>query len=317
MDNFTVIIPAKNLCSLTKNCIETVNELYPKLKVILLLDEETHIKVNADIMVIKNATIGEKRNLGVQSAQTKYVAFIDSDAAPIRGWLENALPFLEKGYSVTGPNLPFPGENRQQRFVYLANLSYLVRGLSIYEKVDSYDGFVSKASSCNLVMAKDLYGNLGGMNPALMAGEDLDLSRKIIKVQKKIYFSKDVKVYHRNRMFLGFLKQQITYGFSDVSLVRMAPGYLLILAPFFFQIFMISSLSIGIFFTPFLQTGVAVLFLYLALILYESLRIGRSIDEKIGVIPYIFAGNFFPGIGVWLRLFKPKYRIYHIYNNNE
>ena len=266
-------------------------------------------------------SIAEKRNYGANLASTPYLAFIDSDAIPIQGWPENGLPFLELEEDhvgiVTGPNLPFPKQNVQQKLVYLANLSFLVSGANYYEKTDSFEGFVTKASSCNLLISKELYQKVGGMDPQLKVSEDLDLSSKVIDLGRKIYFSRKLKIYHRNRMFKGLIKQRITYGFSDVLLAKKTKRYWGGLLPFVFQFSLFVGLLLALFLHWVFIPIISVTALYIFFILYESFRLGWTWSERVMLIPYIFVGNFFPGIGTWCYLLMPHYDIYNIYNNDE
>jgi cellulose synthase/poly-beta-1,6-N-acetylglucosamine synthase-like glycosyltransferase len=45
--------------------------------------------------------------LAVKSAKTKYLAFIDSDAYPSEGWIENSLKFLKNKQIgiIAGPHI--------------------------------------------------------------------------------------------------------------------------------------------------------------------------------------------------------------------
>ena len=317
-NKFTVIIPSKTLCDLTKRCISKTQQLYPDIRIIVLLDVPTTLEIEAEVIAIPDLSIGEKRNYGVNLTQTPYIAFIDSDATPIQGWLENSLALLEQEHIgiVTGPNLPFPDENTEQRLVHRANLSFLVSGSTCYEKEDTFDGFTFKASSCNLLISKALYQRSGGMNPELKASEDLDLSRKVLRAGKSIYFSRGVKIFHRNRTLKGFLQQRITYGFSDAHFVRSEPSYFLTLLPFCFQFLICSGLLLGLFFAWVFILTITVLALYIIAILFESFRVGEGFKEKMKVIPYVFIGNFSPGLGTWYYLLRPHYNIYNIYENN-
>ena len=316
---FTVIVPSKTICPLTRKCINGIRHLYPDIRIILLLDIPTTVGIEADVIVVEDCTIGAKRNHAVQLAQTPCVAFIDSDAVPLKGWLENGLELLRRSEIgiVTGPNLPFSDENFEQKLVRLANLSILISGPFCYEKDDKFDGFTLKASSCNLLIEKKLYQMVGGMNPELKAGEDLDISSKILMANKKIYFSRKVQIAHRNRMLKGFMLQRITYGFCDIEFFKGRPCHFLVLAPFLLQVFVCIGLLLSPFVNWFYIPTVSILILFFATILYESLRIGRTLTGKIMVAPYILIGNVCSGLGGWLHLVNPKYNIYNIYNNDQ
>src|SRR5206468_4084819 len=96
---------------------------------------------------------------------------------------------------------------------------------------------VEDLPSCNLVMRRREYLELGGMSEALFTAEDLDFcirlraqGRHILKSRssavnsdldfcirlraqgRHILYSPDVLVYHKNRNLRGFLNQRLTYG---------------------------------------------------------------------------------------------------------
>ena len=318
-DKFTVIIPSKTLCPLTYQCVNEIRKFHSNIRIIIILDTPTTSKVEAEIIVTPNLNIGEKRNRGVALTQTPYIAFIDSDAIPAPGWPENGLTLLERDQIgiVTGPNLPPPNQNDQQELVYLASLTFLVSGSSRHEKADIFEGFVSKAAGHNLLISKELYQGVGGMNPQLKTGEDLDLSLKVLRAGKKIYFSRKTKVFHRNRMFRGFMRQRVVYGFSCISLIRNTSSYHYTTFPFLFQFMLLIGLSLSLLSAWFFILTLSVACLFILTILYESLRLECSFQKKLRLTSYIFIGNFFAGLGTWLYLIRPNYNIYNIYNNSE
>ena len=303
-DLFTIIIPSKRLCNLTLRCINGIRKYYLAVKIILLFDEHPGIisTLRKEIIILPGESIGEKRNKGVELAQTPYVAFIDSDAVPFQGWLENALPYLEDDEigAVAGPSLPFLDQDTQQEMSYMATLSYLVSNIT-YEKTN-FDGFVSRASSCNLLTSKALYRSLKGMNPRFLIGEDTDFCAKVIRMGKKIYFSSKVKIFHRNRRFLGFVKQRIVYGFLGFERSHCYKR----LMPFAFQVLLL-VLTMDFFVFKSFQLISVILIIYALAILFESFRISRSLKKVIPLALYIFIGNFFPGI--WNMVFSFSSRV--------
>lgn len=83
----SIIIPSRNIDFLLEHSIEKIRQLYPNVKIILVLDDDSkkHIYSNdKNISVIKsdNYNMSAKRNAGVDLANTEYIAFIDSDAYP-------------------------------------------------------------------------------------------------------------------------------------------------------------------------------------------------------------------------------------------
>ena len=58
----------------------------------------------------RKKNMSAKRNIGANLADTKYLAFLDSDAYPNKDWFSNAKVLLENDSSlgiITGPDYPF------------------------------------------------------------------------------------------------------------------------------------------------------------------------------------------------------------------
>ena len=96
--NFTVIIPCISFQDV-KKCIKNIRKHYKKIKIIVCLNKSYSQKrkdKNLKIILTKSESIGEKRNIAVNVAKSKYLAFIDSDAYPAKKWIESTFRFLNK-----------------------------------------------------------------------------------------------------------------------------------------------------------------------------------------------------------------------------
>ena len=91
----TIIIPSRNTDYLLEKCIKKIREQYKNIKIILVLDSINNclkqFDKNIEIIKSENPNMSAKRNLGVKNVDTKYIAFIDSDAYPNENWLEYAI----------------------------------------------------------------------------------------------------------------------------------------------------------------------------------------------------------------------------------
>ncbi len=101
-EQVTFVVPSRRMDDLLLHCIEKTNELYPGAAFIAVLDEKEDLSTESfslpdSVTVLYSAktTISAKRNAGSERAETKYLAFIDSDAYPNKGWVENGVEFLE------------------------------------------------------------------------------------------------------------------------------------------------------------------------------------------------------------------------------
>ena len=104
----TVIIPVYNTSEYLGRCIESVtNQTEHNIEIIIINDASTdksdvviqnyiatHPKINY-IKLSKNIGVGNARNIGINTAKTKYVAFIDSDDWVDVAYYENMLERIE------------------------------------------------------------------------------------------------------------------------------------------------------------------------------------------------------------------------------
>ena len=96
--DFTIIIPCISFDDV-KECIKKIRKIYKKIKIIVCLNEK-NISVKKDknlkFIFTKANGIGKKRNIAVEHCKTKYLAFLDSDAYPKKGWIESAFKLIRR-----------------------------------------------------------------------------------------------------------------------------------------------------------------------------------------------------------------------------
>ena len=97
LNNFTIIIPCITFKDVKKS-ITNIRKVYKKTKIIVCLNQKVKNNKDKNLKLIHTHLkgIGAKRNLAVKFAKTKYLAFIDSDAYPSNGWLQNSFKYLNK-----------------------------------------------------------------------------------------------------------------------------------------------------------------------------------------------------------------------------
>ncbi len=108
----TVIIPVYNTAKYLNRCIESVtNQTEHNIEIIIINDASTdnseeiiyrYIETNPRIKYIKlkkNIGVGNARNIGINNAKTKYIAFIDSDDWVDVAYYENMLERIKSDNS--------------------------------------------------------------------------------------------------------------------------------------------------------------------------------------------------------------------------
>ena len=225
-DSCAIIIPAINLNDDVKKCLEKCL-VQKKVKVTIYLITNKKINQKSKMKKIKYFHFGDinmskKRNKAVELCSNDFIAFIDSDAYPSENWIFNGIKSLKKNKNIgiiTGPDLPFPNQKGWSFFIGLAHKSILLSGVKVFRKNFRKEMICTQASSCNMIIRKKDYINIGGMDENIYIGEDKDLCDKI-NLNKKILYSPKVLIYHKTRDFIPFIFQRFSYGTSILDLTK-------------------------------------------------------------------------------------------------
>lgn len=222
----SIIIPSRQFDYLLEKSINEIRFLYKDVHIIVVLDEIVYTKeLDKNITVLKsiNTNISAKRNLGAKYSDKKYIAFIDSDAYPKKGWLENAVDFMEKNDdydAVTGCQFNAPDDTFEQKCLRLIHYSQLICHKEFVEIIDKnakiHDCEVF--SSANVILRRDIYLKLQGMDENLYLAEDNEFSNRFSQNNHKIKFIPEVSVYHREGQLYSFLKKgyAMSYYYSNI-----------------------------------------------------------------------------------------------------
>ena len=292
----SIIIPSRTIDYLLEKCVLEIRKLYNSVSIVIVLDEvpENNVfKVDSNIIILKsqNRNMSAKRNLGVKQVNTKYIAFIDSDAYPYPNWIENAYNFLEnneKYSAVTGFWSNFPDDDISQLCLRQLRFSTLFTHSEWCMIIDSK----ATAQECKMmptadvIMRKSVYDAIGGMNENIFLAEDNDLSERLIKYGAKIMFLPGVDIYHRENKFLPYFKKlycmnyyyanTFINGKSVKSLKQMFHQFLPALGIIFFFVLWLLLFLFNI--SPY---PILILPFFIFLILFcESIKLAKRLPSK-------------------------------------
>ncbi|OHV04871.1 mycofactocin biosynthesis glycosyltransferase MftF [Mycobacterium talmoniae] len=163
------------------------------------------------------------RNTGLAACQTDYVAFLDSDVVPRRGWLEALLGhFCDPTVALVAP-----------RIVSLTHSDHLVaRYEAVHSSLDLGHreapvvpyGTVSYVPSAAIICRRSALGEIGGFDDTLQSGEDVDLCWRLVEAGARLRYEPIALVAHDHRTVLrDWFARKAFYGGSAAPLSARHP----------------------------------------------------------------------------------------------
>jgi mycofactocin system glycosyltransferase len=220
----TVVIPVRdNACGLQR-LVASLHDLR-----IIVVDDGSSTPIKHDdfagahtgIEVLRHVQSkgpAAARNTGLAACKTGFVAFLDSDVVPRRGWLEALLGhFCDPTVALVAP-----------RIVGLAQTDHLV---ARYEAVRSsldlgqreapvipYSS-VSYVPSAAIICRTSTLRDIGGFDETLRSGEDVDLCWRLVEAGARLRYEPIAQVAHDHRTELrDWIARKAFYGGSAAAL---------------------------------------------------------------------------------------------------
>lgn len=291
----SIIIPVKEINNYIKEAMPYLLDLdYFDYEIIILPNKKTNEKF-PKTRIIETGDIGpsDKRDIGAKYAKGEILAFIDDDAYPDRDWIKNAIiNFEDKNIvAVGGPGITPENDSNLQKASGAVFESFLGGGGLGFRYKQKKKRFVDDFPSCNFIIRKDIFEELGGFDSKFWPGEDTKLCREIIKKNYKIIYDPKVLVWHhRRKLFLPHLKQIWNYSIHRGYFVRTMPENSLKLGYFIPSLFTMGLIFgfISSFFNFYLKlTYLFIILVYLFLLMISSINI-----KLLKLFPLIFSGIF-------------------------
>lgn len=190
---------------------------YPDYE-ILVLPDAPFDPPDPRIRVIPTGVVGpsEKRDVGTQAAAGELVAFLDDDAYPIGDWLTNATAnFISPDIAaVGGPGVTPASDGYWAQVSGAVYASLLVSGPHICRYTPRRHREVDDYPSCNLIVRKSAFEQVGGFGNRFWPGEDTVFCLGIVRdLRKKILYDPDVMVYHHRRPRISVHFRQV-WGYA-------------------------------------------------------------------------------------------------------
>ena len=225
----TVIVPVRNRPEEVTACLQSLSRLdYPAEKMEVIVVDDASDDNTPDVVStfpVHLIPLREQRqasfcrNLAAQGAKGEILAFLDSDCVAGPLWLKELIPaFRDPSNGAVGG---------------LVDSWFHEKGLDRYERVRSSLNMGSwpKSSregdyffylpSCNLLVRRALFLQLGGFREDMVVGEDVDFCWRLQDQGYHVEYRPIGRVYHKHRNTMRhFCSRRFDYGTSEPLLQK-------------------------------------------------------------------------------------------------
>mmetsp|Transcript_21118 Transcript_21118/g.35983 ORF Transcript_21118/g.35983 Transcript_21118/m.35983 type:complete len:753 (+) Transcript_21118:1716-3974(+) len=185
----------------------------------------------------ENAGYGMANHAGILRSTGKYIALVNTDMFPARGWLA-ALLWTHKHFThagVTGPMFVGHGNRVTEAGGFVLDSGQAGnygRGLDPSDETLAYARFVDYISAACIIMEKWLYLTVGGFTADYGKGyyEDTDLCMKVRSMGFRVIYQPAAVVFHEEGHSLSKLKEGLMVKNKQIFLSTWRP-YLALLTP--------------------------------------------------------------------------------------
>lgn len=225
----TVVIPVRDNPSGLRRLVMSLRGLP-----VVIVDDGSKVPVEANhfrgaqgqVTVLRHDRSrgpGAARNTGVAHCDSDFIAFLDSDVLPRRGWLEGLLGhFTDPAVALAAPRIVALAVDDGPLSRYETECSAL--DLGEWEAPVLPYGPVSYVPSAAIVCRRSSILEIGGFDETLRAGEDVDLCWRLVESGYRLRYEPIAMVAHQHRTRLrDWLSRRTFYGSSAAPLAVRHP----------------------------------------------------------------------------------------------
>jgi glycosyltransferase involved in cell wall biosynthesis len=232
----SVVIPAYQAAETIGHCIENVcSQRFPKeRREIVVVDDGSRdatasiARRYSGVRVISqpNAGAAAARNRGWRESSGRWIAFLDSDCVPSRGWLSALLD------SVAAADGGTPPLGAAGKTLGLDSGSEAARFADLIGSLDA-ERYLSHprwpfAPSCNLMYRREALAACDGFDERFVTYEACDLHTRLLASDPGSFtYVPRAVVWHRHRStWKAYWKQQVAYGAGYAQFARRYTGHI-------------------------------------------------------------------------------------------
>lgn len=225
----TVIVPTRDRAADLADCLEALSRLdYPRerLEVIVVDDASLDRCAVAEVagryathllVCEENHGPAYSRNRAAHEARGDFLAFVDSDCVASVSWLRELVGYFAwpQVGAVGGRTVGYYSESSLDRYEEVA--SSLDMGAHLRLEAGGSDTFY--VPTCNLLVRRAVYAELGGLREDRRVGEDVDFCWRLRRAGHYLVYTPQGIVRHKHRTTLAaMMRQRASYGTSEARL---------------------------------------------------------------------------------------------------
>jgi mycofactocin glycosyltransferase len=229
LPSVTVVVPTRDRAGELAECLAALERLdYPKDRLVVVVvddcsaDPEAVARVAAAhgaecIVNARNLGPAGARNRAARGATSELLAFADSDCVADAGWLRALAPYFvwERVGAVAGRTVGYYRESRLARYEEVS--SPLDMGERLLFESEGPSSLY--APTCNLLVRRSVYTELGGLREELRLGEDVDFCWRLRESCRVLLYAPEGVVRHKHLDRLpAMLRRRADYGSSEARL---------------------------------------------------------------------------------------------------
>jgi len=193
----SIIIATHNSEELIEHCLKSItSQNYPREKFEIIVvddgstDKSVEISKNAGankVVLTEPCSLSRARNIGVENAQSDFLAFIDSDCEARDGWVKSIIQGFREVKALSGP-------------IYNGNPKSPVAWAEYFVEFGGFHEYRQRSKirfmpGCNGACTREAFSKAGGFTD-LRASDDVLFGESLRKVGIDSFFLPDVKISH-------------------------------------------------------------------------------------------------------------------------